>query len=61
MSTTENALTAHLVCPSGHPGDAFLQQLTLDIEQRFGIHHVTFQVELADSSVSCAQAPEYVV
>ncbi len=27
MSTTENALTAHLVMPGGHPGDAFLADL----------------------------------
>ena len=39
MSTTENALTAHLLCPSGHPGDAFLHQLAHEIEHRFGIHH----------------------
>src|SRR6185437_602635 len=27
MSTTETALTAHLVMPAGHPGDAFLYHL----------------------------------
>ena len=27
MSTTENALTCHLVMPDGHPGDAFLHEL----------------------------------
>lgn len=61
MSTTENALTAHLVFPGGHPGDAFLHQLAHDVEQRFGIHHVTVQVEVADSSAACARAPDYVV
>lgn len=45
MSTSENALTAHLICPEGHPGDSFLQQLSHDIEKRFGIHHVTIQIE----------------
>ncbi len=61
MSTTENALTAHLVCPGGHPGDAFLQALARDVEQRFGIGHVTIQVELGDAQAACALAPEHVV
>jgi cobalt-zinc-cadmium efflux system protein len=49
MSTTESALTAHLVMPGGAPGDAFLQRLAQELEQRFGIHHATVQVELADN------------
>ncbi len=61
MSTTENALTAHLVCPGGHPGDDFLRRLALEIERRFAIHHVTIQVEVADSIDPCALAPEHVV
>ena len=61
MSTTEYALTAHLVCPPGHPGDSFLQKISRDIEQKFGIHHVTIQIEVADSSTPCALAPEHVV
>ena len=60
MSTTETALTAHLVMPGGHPGDAFLGRLVHDIEHRFGIHHVTLQVELADGG-PCALAPDHVV
>lgn len=47
MSTTETALTAHLVMPAGHPGDAFLEALAHDLEHRFGIGHVTVQVETA--------------
>lgn len=61
MSTTENALTAHLVCPGGHPGDAFLHRLAHDVEERFGIQHLTVQVEVADSSAACALAPDHVV
>ncbi len=61
MSTTEHALTVHLVCPCGHPGDAFLYGLARDIEARFGIGHVTIQVELADAGGACALAPEHVV
>lgn len=45
MSTTETALTAHLVMPAGHPGDAALRELAHELEHRFGIHHATIQVE----------------
>lgn len=47
MSTTESALTAHLVMPSGYPGDAFLHTAARALEERFGIHHATIQVELS--------------
>ena len=47
MSTTETALTAHLVMPGGHPGDAALRALAHDLHDRFGIEHSTLQVELA--------------
>lgn len=47
MSTTEVAFTAHLVMPGGHPGDAFLHRLAHDLDERFGIHHATIQVEQA--------------
>jgi cobalt-zinc-cadmium efflux system protein len=50
MSTTENAMTAHLVCPAGHPGDLFLQTISDEIEHKFLIHHVTLQVELANGA-----------
>ena len=45
MSTTETALTAHLVMPDGHPGDAFLHDLAHELEHRFSIEHATVQVE----------------
>ena len=45
MSTTETALTAHLVTPAGHPGDAFLHDLAHELEHDFGIGHATVQVE----------------
>jgi len=53
MSTTENALTAHLVMPSGHPGDAFLCDVAETIETRFRIGHVTTQIETADGPSPC--------
>lgn len=61
MSTTEVALTAHLVMPQGHPGDAFLAHLAEELERRFHIHHPTFQIELGEVGASCKLAPEDVV
>ena len=49
MSTTENALTAHLVMPGGHPGDAALHALAEALEHRFGIDHATVQIELGEA------------
>jgi len=45
MSTTETALTAHLVMPGGQPGDAFLHEIAHELEHRFHIGHATVQVE----------------
>ena len=45
MSTTETALTAHLVMPGGHQGDTFLHEVTHELEHRFGIGHATVQIE----------------
>jgi cobalt-zinc-cadmium efflux system protein len=46
MSTTETALTVHLVMPGGHPGDRFLAETQHDLKERFGIGHSTLQVEV---------------
>jgi cobalt-zinc-cadmium efflux system protein len=61
MSTTETALTCHLIMPGGHPGDAALSRIADELEQRFGIHHTTLQIELGDSAEACALTPEHVV
>lgn len=45
MSTTETALTAHLVMPASTGGDGFLRHLAHDLEHRFGIQHMTVQIE----------------
>jgi cobalt-zinc-cadmium efflux system protein len=52
MSTTENALTAHLVLPGGHPGDEFLITAASELRQRFGIGHTTLQIEI-DVATAC--------
>jgi len=61
MSTTETALTCHLVMPDGHPGDAMLNGIAQQLHRRFGIHHATIQIELADTDEACVLTPEHVV
>jgi cobalt-zinc-cadmium efflux system protein len=60
MSTTETALTCHLVMPKGHPGDEFLQTLSNQLHDKFEIAHPTVQIEMADTG-ACKLAPEHVV
>ncbi len=61
MSTSENALTAHLVMPDGHPGDAFLADVSHTIEHRHRVGHVTLQIETADSAMPCKQEQHHAV
>lgn len=60
MSTTEIALTCHLVMPNGHPGDAFLMDAAHELQHRFAIGHVTMQVEISKET-ACALAPDETV
>jgi cobalt-zinc-cadmium efflux system protein len=60
MSTTETALTCHLVIPGGRPGDAFLHDLSVELDRRFAIRHATVQIE-TDPNFACALAPDEVV
>ena len=60
MSTTEAALTCHMVIPSGHPGDAYLLKVAHDLMEDFGIQHATLQIE-TDPNSTCALAPDHVV
>jgi len=48
MSTTEVALTAHLVMPGRPAPDRFLREVATSLEARFGVHHATLQVESGD-------------
>jgi cobalt-zinc-cadmium efflux system protein len=54
MSTTETALTLHLVAPNGHPGDAFLARLRHDLHHEFDIDHATVQIETDATKCSLA-------
>ena len=60
MSTTETALTAHLVMPGGHPGNSCLVDLSGKLKERFGIGHATFQVE-TDPQMACPLNSDQVV
>ncbi len=55
MSTTETALTAHLVRPGLPPDDDLLRQAAATLAHRYGIGHATFQVEVSEDG-SCALA-----
>ena len=61
MSTTETALTVHLVMPAGHPGDEFFENVIHQIEEQFHIGHATIQIETGTSSNPCVLAPDHVV
>jgi len=58
MSTTEFALTCHLVIPEGSPGDAYLAEISHSLHERFGIGHATIQIETdaACCKLACERA-----
>jgi cobalt-zinc-cadmium efflux system protein len=55
MSTTEVALTAHLVKPETGDEERLLAALHHDLDARFGIHHSTIQLERPGASYPCRQ------
>lgn len=61
MSTTETALTAHLVRPAHATDDAMLHEACEQLRNRFGIGHATLQVETGDPAYPCRLAPDEVV
>ncbi|MBA3755327.1 MAG: cation transporter [Nitrosomonas sp.] len=61
MSTTEIALTVHLVKPDAIIDDLLLAQINNELHERFGIQHTTVQFECGDTSHPCKQAPAEVV
>ena len=52
MSTTETALTVHLLVPTGYPGDAFTAEIAAALKDRFGVGHATIQIE-TDAGTLC--------
>ncbi|MBK4734654.1 cation diffusion facilitator family transporter [Noviherbaspirillum pedocola] len=61
MSTTETALTAHLVFPLGYPGDGKRNEIAFELRKRFSIQHATMQFETGDVNHPCELAPSHVV
>lgn len=53
MSTTESALTAHLVRSDAQIDDRFLKSVTHELEEKFGIQHATLQLEAGDETCTC--------
>ncbi len=58
MSTTETALTCHLVMPDGYPQPDFLEGVYVGL-QHFGIEHPTIQIESGDRP--CKLSPAHIV
>lgn len=59
MSTTEIALTAHLIMPGGAEGDRFLYDTAELLKRRFNIGHPTLQIER--DRAACALEPDEVL
>ena len=59
MSTSETALTVHLVMPGGHPGDAFTAEVCKELRAHYHVHHSTIQIETG--AQPCELAPDHVV
>jgi cobalt-zinc-cadmium efflux system protein len=53
MSTSQIALTVHLVIPEGHPGDAFIEEIRESLLDKFDIEHPTIQIEMKQIAHGC--------
>ena len=58
MSTTQVALTAHLVRDSDSIDDKFLHRLSKELQERFNIIHPTIQIESGKQAHLCDQAAD---
>jgi cobalt-zinc-cadmium efflux system protein len=54
MSTTDVALTCHLVMPGGYPGDVAIDEIARGLKEQFGIHHTTLQTEQGTTQHACS-------
>ncbi len=61
MSTTETALTAHLVKPDGNIDDELLARVCDELQENFHISHVTIQLECGSEAHPCRQAADHAV
>jgi cobalt-zinc-cadmium efflux system protein len=60
LSTTETALTAHLVCDTAL-AERSLDELAAALHERFHIGHTTIQIETETDAASCRLRPAGVV
>jgi cobalt-zinc-cadmium efflux system protein len=56
MSTTNTALTVHLLMPTPPTNDEFLHCLAQQLKEEYGISHATFQIERDDNEHLCQQS-----
>jgi cobalt-zinc-cadmium efflux system protein len=56
VSTTDTALTVHLLMPDGHPGNGFLAAVQKSLKDRFGIGHATIQIEVGREAGGAREA-----
>jgi cobalt-zinc-cadmium efflux system protein len=61
MSTTEVALTVHLVMDQVPQSDLFLNRVSDTLRDRFGIGHATTQIECGSCEHDCRQAPAHAI
>jgi cobalt-zinc-cadmium efflux system protein len=61
MSTTDTALTAHLVCKEPIRDEHFLGKIAGELRAQFDIHHSTIQIEGTHAAEHCEQAPADVI
>jgi cobalt-zinc-cadmium efflux system protein len=60
LSTTETALTAHLVCDGAGDTD-LIRMACVEMREHFRIGHATFQIETAELAEACALRPAHVI
>ena len=61
LSTTETALSAHLVKPNAEIDDATIARVCRELQQYFAIGHATIQLERGDAAHPCRHEPDHVI
>ena len=61
LSTTETALSAHLVKPNAEIDDATIARVCRELQQHFAIGHATIQLERGDAAHPCRHEPDHVI
>ena len=61
LSTTQTALTVHLVKPDAEIDDELLARACEELRAKFGIAHATIQLERGYAEHPCVLAPDHVI